>query len=284
MFTQILNSFKKLTKNLFNFIGLQITSREYFDLLNNMATKYELLESDFSLIQDLSVESWPRLIALMKESNSQLRQDLFVLSVLNFKQGGYYVEFGAADGVRFSNSHLLAKKFGWKGILAEPAVVWHKNLAQNRPEAIVSDLCVWNKSGVKVEFSESSTPELSTISHYKTDDFHADKREQSRTYIVETISLNDLLDKYDAPNHIDYLSIDTEGTELDILESFDFHRYAFSIITCEHNYSQKRDQIKTLLESKGYRRIFEIHSKFDDWYINESILKQLRTNSAGLTA
>ncbi|MBK7635080.1 MAG: FkbM family methyltransferase [Saprospiraceae bacterium] len=55
--------------------------------------------------------------------------------------------------------------------------------------------------------------------------------------------------------HIDYLSIDTEGSEYDILSSFNFDRYTFGIITVEHNYTAYRDRIKDLLESKGYRRV-----------------------------
>ena len=56
---------------------------------------------------------------------------------------------------------------------------------------------------------------------------------------VETISLNDLLKKFNAPKYIDYLSIDTEGSEFEILSSLDFSKY-ISVITCEHNYSSKR--------------------------------------------
>ena len=84
---------------------------------------------------------------------------------------------------------------------------------------------------------------------------------------VETISLVDLLKKYNAPKHIDYLSIDTEGSEFDILENFDFNTYSFSVITCEHNYTPMRDKIYDLLTSKGYERKLTEVSRWDDWYI-----------------
>ena len=61
----------------------------------------------------------------------------------------------------------------------------------------------------------------------------------SREEIVETISLNDLLDFYNAPKLIDYISIDTEGSELDIIQNFDFKKRTINIISIEHNYHKK---------------------------------------------
>jgi hypothetical protein len=78
--------------------------------------------------------------------------------------------------------------------------------------------------------------------------------------------LIDLLRKYNAPKHIDYLSIDTEGSEYDILSEFDFNEYSFGIITVEHNYTSQRDKIFNLLLQNGYKRKHEKHSLFDDWY------------------
>ena len=70
---------------------------------------------------------------------------------------------------------------------------------------------------------------------------------------------------------IDYLSIDTEGSELDILNNFDFNSYQFRVITCEHNYSSNRDKIYNLLSNNGYKRVMTDISQFDDYYIKTSI-------------
>jgi hypothetical protein len=82
----------------------------------------------------------------------------------------------------------------------------------------------------------------------------------------------DLLISYDAPSKIDYLSIDTEGSEYEILSKFDFNRYQFRIITCEHNMNDSREKIYKLLSSKGYSRVCTELSKCDDWYINNEIV------------
>ena len=76
-----------------------------------------------------------------------------------------------------------------------------------------------------------------------------------------------MLSKYDAPKKIDYLSIDTEGTELEILSAFDFSKYTIRIITCEHNYTSARGKINKLLIKKGYVRMYQDLSMFDDWYV-----------------
>ena len=86
----------------------------------------------------------------------------------------------------------------------------------------------------------------------------SDKNKQSlkegNIYKVKTISLLDLLDTYQAPKTIDYLSIDTEGSEYEILKAFDFDKYKFRVITCEHNFTSMREKIYDLLISKGYQR------------------------------
>ena len=87
-------------------------------------------------------------------------------------------------------------------------------------------------------------------------------------YEVLSISLNDLLDDHDAPGHIDYLSIDTEGSEYEILRSFDFAPRTIGVITVEHNYDhERRKRIHGLLSAQGFRRVLEHASAFDDWYI-----------------
>jgi hypothetical protein len=76
-----------------------------------------------------------------------------------------------------------------------------------------------------------------------------------------------MLKKYNAPKQIDYLSIDTEGSEFEILNSFNFDLYDIKIITCEHNYTPMRKKIYSLLTKNGYDRKYSEYSQFDDWYV-----------------
>lgn len=204
---------------------------------------------------------------IKRESKAQLHQDFFVLWALSNLQNGYYVEFGATNGVSLSNTWLLENKYGWKGILAEPAKCWHNDLLANRGNANnhIETACVWKTSGDIFSFNQVGA--LSTIDAFSDKDFHSGLRKNKNLYDVKTISLIDMLDKYAAPKQIDYLSIDTEGSEFEILNAFDWNKYKIKVITCEHNFTPMRQKIYDLLVSKGYERVLSDMSQFDDWYI-----------------
>lgn len=208
----------------------------------------------------------------MHKSNSQNFQDLFVQFMLHNQHGGFFVDFGATDGIIMNNSYSLEKTFGWAGILAEPARCWQQNLKSNRNCAI-DFRCVWKKTGDLLAFKEVvGAAELSTIEHYTESDGHGSARiETGVDYQVETVSFNDLLKQHNAPTTIDYLSIDTEGSELEILQAFNFDAYDIRIITVEHNFTPNREKIYSLLTSKGYVRKLKALSLWDDWYVKNDL-------------
>lgn len=223
-------------------------------------------ENDRDLIWDFISFAGKRL----DFSSSQIMQDLLVLFIFREKGKGYFVEFGATDGVYLSNTYLLEKRYGWQGILSEPAKIWHQALFQQRSCHIEKD-CVWSKTGDKLLFNETENPEISTLEHFTENDSLAASRTKGKKYEVPTISLLDLLKKYNAPSFIDYISLDTEGSELEILAAFDFKQFSFGVITVEHNFSDNRQNIYDLLTREGYVRILEPLSMYDDWYVHKDI-------------
>lgn len=260
-----------LARNLIRSLQLLLSKLNIGLISYRTLLKYEKNSSsvnDLEFLKRLRGTHSENLLRYLEFSKSQLRQDLFVLSQTNFKRDGFFVEFGATNGLDFSNTYLLEKEFGWRGILAEPAQIWHPHLFAYR-NCHIETACVWAESNKTIRFNQVQVPELSTISSFSFSDNHASARKHGTSYEVQTISLTDLLERYSAPNKIDYLSIDTEGSEYDILKNFDFTKYEFEVITCEHNYTPKRKQIQVLLEKNGYRRVFEDLSKFDDWYVKD---------------
>jgi len=263
IYTMPVRYFKKLIKRLFSVLGLVLVSKKFWVSELGKSTLLPSLTFLLSLRAMNSIDVMP----FVNYSKSQNFQDLYVLSELNLKTEGYFVDFGATNGIDFSNTFLLEEKFGWQGILAEPARCWHKDLHRNRPSAFIEELCIWTDSNLHLTFNETVLRELSTLETFSSLDSHRELRKSGEKYEVTTISLVDLLDKHSAPRNIDYLSIDTEGSEFEILNAFDFEKYSFSVITCEHNYTPAREKIYELLTSKGYIRKYENLSLWDDWYV-----------------
>ena len=98
-----------------------------------------------------------------------------------------------------------------------------------------------------------------------------DLRKDSKSIKVKTVSINDLLEEHNAPKNIDYISIDTEGSEFSILKELDLTKYNVSIFTIEHNFiEEKRNKVRQLLEKNNYLRVFEKISRFDGWYVKKN--------------
>ena len=206
------------------------------------------------------------LVAMAPESKGQLFQDLWALWVSGQKKGGYFVEFGAASGVYLSNTWLLEKKMGWSGILAEPNPVFFRSLRNNR-SCQVSTKCVYPSTGEQLEFIGAKSPEFSRIASIVPEDANESARVDGDRFQVESISLNDLLIQAAAPPIIDFMSVDTEGSELEILSAFDFDRWDVRAITVEHNLTSKREGLYDLLTARGYERQLPDLSQGDDWYV-----------------
>lgn len=210
------------------------------------------------------------IISMLRKSQSQISQDVFVACQLELwnksNTPGFFVEFGATDGITMSNTYLFEKNFGWDGLLIEPARIWKDSLISNR-SANLDFRCVFNVSGQKVEFNESEDAVYSTIQDFSRNDIHSEARKTGGSYLVETVTLQDVLESHHAPKQIDYLSIDTEGSEFLILDCLDFAVWSFKVITVEHNFTAKRDLIYELLTQNGYKRVLQKLSYMDDWYI-----------------
>jgi FkbM family methyltransferase len=233
------------------------------DLIKCKKILYRNLISNLEIVNISKLDSFFESIDVL-DIKSQFGQDIFVLIMLDYKMQGFFVEFGALDGIKGSNTYLL-EKLGWNGILAEPSRIY-KRILKNR-KSTAYNLAVFSESNSNMQFLDSGS--LSTLIPFVNSDHH---NRRGKTYVVKTITLVDMLELAGAPDYIDYLSIDTEGSEYDILEMFDFNRYSFGIITIEHNFvADKRKKINQLLVKNGYIRVLENHTEVDDWYINFNV-------------
>lgn len=203
-------------------------------------------------------------------SYSQLGQDMQVLDFYKNKANGYFVEVGASNGIELSNTYLLETKYGWKGVCCEPVPFKFEELVQNRPNSVCVKEAVYYESGLTVTFDiANDSVLLSGISQHI--DVHCSTVDKNKTTIsATTITLLDVLDQAKAPAFIEYLSLDTEGSEYEILKPFDFSKYTFGLIDVEHNfYEPRRTHIRDLLVANGYEYLGE--NKWDDRYKHRSV-------------
>jgi FkbM family methyltransferase len=213
-------------------------------------------------------------VANAAESKAQRFQDLMA-DFFNLGRPGMFCEFGATDGVSLSNSWYLENVRGWTGILAEPGRRWHALLVANRPNAFVETRCVYSVSNERIMFSEAADGVYSAITEFAGNDAHQGHRQGSENYEVTTISLDDLLAERGISS-LDFLSVDTEGSEYKILQAFDFGKFRPKFVAVEHNYTSNRQLLDRLLTSQGYTSVFRQLSAFDDWYVRDDILSETR--------
>ena len=239
---------------------------------------YQDLDVASLLYSQLPIDRREVIAPFLPYSKAQLAQDLFALAFSECTSPGFFVEFGASDGLTLSNTWLLEKKLGWNGILAEPAKIWHDSLIKNR-SCHIDFRCVAKESHLKYQFLEvsssvESSPELSSIESFANNgDWASNIRlRNSKRYEVETISLDDLLNQYNAPHEIQFLSIDTEGSELEILQAHNFASRRINAICVEHNFANhSRLAINSLLLGHGYKQVLRQVSRWDDWYVLDHV-------------
>ena len=126
--------------------------------------------------------------------------------------------------------------------------------------------------------------EIGTLAEYAESDGYAEHRRQAISenglITVETVTF-DQMDEAGAQagSGFDYVSLDTEGSELDILRTIDLARHAIALFTIEHNFIEpRRETMRTLLAEAGYQRL---NVGFDDWDWHE---RHLRTRNGGMLA
>jgi hypothetical protein len=144
-------------------------------------------------------------INFLVESKSQNAQDLFALLSNDFKKGGVFIEFGAYDGVIFSNTHLLEKQFGWTGILIDPIPSHFEGMKLNRKCKLIHGAITAEKQDY-VLIEELPASDLSMLVKKRKIFMKAHK--------VKAFTLSEVIDQNLASKEIDFLSIDVEGNVL----------------------------------------------------------------------
>lgn len=184
---------------------------------------------------------------------------------------GFYVELGANDGVSQSQTKYLEVYSGWHGVLIEPTPEIYKILKRNRSKRNYFE----NSACVSFEFPHAQIPmlysDLMTISlsgenvitnrqlHAKEGLRHLLRGKKNYEFLAPAITLNEILILSEAPSVIDFLSLDVEGSEFEVLRGIDFKQFRFEVILIE---TRSIREIERFLNSNGYLMIGQV-SKLD---------------------
>ena len=166
-----------------------------------------------------------------KDIKSQLYQDVFASFVVGDKFDKTFFEFGATNGIDLSNSYTLETLLNWRGALSEPSPQWHGELKKNRPNTDIITDCIWSESEKKLDFFVSDIGVLSSLNDFKESDKISmpdntkARVKNGKIVSVKTISLNHVIEKKFKFKSPSYISIDTEGSEYEILKVFDFKKF-----------------------------------------------------------
>lgn len=226
--------------------------------------------------------------------------DAFVHYIFGNNHKGYYIEAGACDGIENSNTAFLEKELGWNGLLIEPTNKFNK-LIHNRPNSTNINCVLGNINNDHVDFieftdnkyhelsctkyslnklsNEDSSGRADIIELYK----YAEKNKIIKVLTQKT--LDTVLDEVNAPNIIDYLSLDVEGCEDLVIEGINFQKRQILLISAENLHDNN------ILIKNGYIKIQNPFDQSNDpscvdwvpkdkvrpwdyWWISSSLFQQ----------
>ena len=208
---------------------------------------------------------------LKKMAKRLLRGKYFSLNQLDRKlekyvdyDNGYFVELGANDGVTQSNSLYFEKYRNWRGLLVEPAPQNYLKCRQNRSsrDSIYCAACVsfeYDKEFVRIAYSNLMSTPVSLesdiqdpLAHARLGDRFLGNGETVFEFGAVARTLNSLLLDAGAPRVIDFLSLDVEGAELEVLKGVDHQAFQFKYLLVE---CRDFPRLSSYLASHGYRFI-----------------------------
>lgn len=202
-------------------------------------------------------------------------QEQAALALLSKKRGGTFLDLASHHAVTLSNTYALERQFGWSGICIEANHVNLADLISMRTCQVVM-AAVGNSTRMQpIDFSlGGGAGGLGGIVADGMDNTQRKNRGRLKSYY--TVPLLEILERFDAPETIDYLSLDIEGAEYFVMENFPLDRYTFKVMTVE----RPEPMLMSLLQRASYKIIKKV--KHDVLYVHESVLEEVQPNFAAI--
>ena len=198
------------------------------------------------------VPSYPSAYSEKVRANwtSQVRQDRTVAYLMDGKRQGYFVDLAANDAVHLSNTLTLENVFGWTGLCIEANPEYFEGLNFRRCRVVHAVVGQQNYDKVQFAFQGSGGGLVGS---------GFDNKGGAAAVEVGTVSINQIFQDLQVPERIDYLSLDIEGAEEFVFNTFAWDRYVFSCFTVE----RPKPKFRALALQYGYVYVCD-HADFGD--------------------
>lgn len=207
----------------------------------------------------------------IKNSYSQNGEDIIIDKILNKQGKGTYIDIGANDPYRFNNTYRFYKK-GWGGVNIEPDEYNYSVLLEKRPNDINLNIGIGLKEGIHT-FYEFFPDTLSTFSRKSANSYKRGGFKLIEKRKIQIRKLSYIFSTYFSNKKVSFISIDTEGFELQILKSNDWNKYRPKVICIEYNEfiskskpPKERLVLRKFIEKINYRLVFsnDTNSIYED--------------------
>ena len=202
----------------------------------------------------------PESISKSQESYSQVGQDSIILNLLG--SNGYFIDLAANDALDLTNTLALERK-GWTGLCIEPNPVYWYGLSHRKCTVVGAMVAGTAMEKVKAKFRGVYG---GIMGKYPVKLANRKKEPDAPEVTRYTASITEVLNKFKVPTTIDYLSLDVEGSEYEIMKDFPFETYTIRVLTVE----RPNKKLKKLFEEKGYVYLAELATWGEYLYCHKS--------------
>ena len=202
-----------------------------------------------------------------------LLNNFFNYEEKGLKKYGYFVDLACADGVHYNNTHFLEKYLDWEGLLIEPNPKFAEKIKETRTSTFV-DYCIGKSNDEIINFRIDNMMLGGIVgdNYDNNSKYRKNELESAEIISLKTKTLESVLDEFNSPKIIDYLSLDIEGSEEFVLIDFNFEKYKFKFMTIE----RPTINLDLKLESKNYLQIH--HAGMDVFYCHRDYIEEVNHN------
>jgi len=182
-----------------------------------------------------------------RQWHGQKLQDCFVQALLGQKREGYFIDLAANDAAIISNTYTLERHYGWRGLTVEPNPIYHAAHRALRPNSTLVPAAVSSANALRAFKFSGVFGHLGGVGGGSG----------NGTRLVRVLRTDELFAEARVPAWVDYMSLDVEKHEAEVLAAFPWASHTVSILTVE----DPTAPVAAQLSEHGYKELCRLHEK-----------------------